>query len=208
MNMGRRNTTKLTAAMDSLAALIIVVAVVIWANQQRMPQGGLAQFLQMRITLLNASFSIVFTILWKECLESLGLYRGTYTELTRPALVAGAGCGLMTAVLALYLQARHAQGPVGHILAAFFVTSFAYGCSAYCSRARACAGPSANPSRSSLSAAVAARERPGASCESIITGRSSSSGSSTTVTSQKWRPILRDAFSAASMNFPTSCCAM
>ncbi len=124
--MGRRNTTKLTAAMDSLAALIIVVAVVIWANQQRMPQGGLAQFLQMRITLLNASFSIVFTILWKECLESLGLYRGTYTELTRPALVAGAGCGLMTAVLALYLQARHAQGPVGHILAAFFVTSFAY----------------------------------------------------------------------------------
>jgi exopolysaccharide biosynthesis polyprenyl glycosylphosphotransferase len=126
--MGRRNATKLTAAMDSLAALIIVVAVVIWANQQwmRMPQGGLTQFLEMRITLLNASFCIVFTILWKECLESLGLYRGSFTELARPALVAGAGCGFMTAVLALYLEARHAQGPVGHILAAFFVAAFIY----------------------------------------------------------------------------------
>jgi exopolysaccharide biosynthesis polyprenyl glycosylphosphotransferase len=124
--MSQRHATKLTAAMDSLAALIIVVAVVIWANQQRMPQGGLAQFLEMRITLLNASFSIVFTILWKECLDSLGLYRSSYTELARPALVAGAGCGLMTAVLAMYLMARHAQGPVGHIVLAFFVISFVY----------------------------------------------------------------------------------
>ena len=124
--MSRRNATKLTAAMDGVAALIIAVAVVIWANQQRMPQGGLTQFLEMRITLLNASFSIVFAVLWKECLESLGLYRGSYTELTRPALVAGTGCGLMTALLALYLEVRHAQGPVGRILVAFFVTAFVY----------------------------------------------------------------------------------
>lgn len=124
--MARRNATKLTAAMDGLAALTIAVAVVIWANQQRMPQGGLTQFLEMRITLLNASFSIVFAVLWKECMAGLGLYRGSYKGLTLPALVAGTGCGLMTAVLALYLEVRHAQGPVGRILVAFFVTAFVY----------------------------------------------------------------------------------
>lgn len=124
--MARRNATKLTAAMDGLAALTIAVAVVIWANQQRMPQGGLAQFLEMRITLLNASFSIVFAVLWKECMAGLGLYRGTYKGLRLPALVAGTGCGLMTAVLALYLEVRHAQGPVGRILIAFFVSAFVY----------------------------------------------------------------------------------
>jgi exopolysaccharide biosynthesis polyprenyl glycosylphosphotransferase len=124
--MARRNATKLTAAMDGLAALTIAVAVVIWANQQRMPQGGLTQFLEMRITLLNASFSIVFAVLWKECMAGLGLYRGSYKGLTLPALVAGTGCGLMTAVLALYLDLRHAQGPVGRILVAFFITAFVY----------------------------------------------------------------------------------
>jgi exopolysaccharide biosynthesis polyprenyl glycosylphosphotransferase len=124
--MARRNATKLTAAMDGLAALTIAVAVVIWANQQRMPQGGLAQFLEMRITLLNASFSIVFAVLWKECMAGLGLYRGSYKDLRLPVLVAGTGCGLMTVVLALYLELRHAQGPVGRILAAFFVTAFVY----------------------------------------------------------------------------------
>jgi exopolysaccharide biosynthesis polyprenyl glycosylphosphotransferase len=124
--MARRNATKLTAAMDGLAALTIAVVVVIWANQQRMPQGGLTQFLEMRITLLNASFSIVFAVLWKECMEGLGLYRGSYKELSLPALVAATGCGLMTAVLALYLEVRHAQGPVGRILVAFFVTAFTY----------------------------------------------------------------------------------
>ncbi|MGB9418940.1 MAG: sugar transferase [Acidobacteriaceae bacterium] len=124
--MARRNATKLTAAMDGVAALTIAVAVVIWANQQRMPQGGLTQFLEMRITLLNASFSIVFAVLWKECMAGLGLYRDSYKDLIRPALVAGTGCGLMTAVLALYLELRHAQGPAGRILAAFFVAAFVY----------------------------------------------------------------------------------
>jgi exopolysaccharide biosynthesis polyprenyl glycosylphosphotransferase len=124
--MRQRNSTTLAAALDSLVALAIVVAAVAWANQRRMPEGGLREFLQMRVTLLNSSFSIVFAVLWKECLEMLGLYRDNFTELLRPTLRSATGCGIMAALLALYLEARHAKGPVAPVVVAFFVTAFAY----------------------------------------------------------------------------------
>ncbi len=124
--MRQRNSTTLTAALDSLVALAIVVAAVAWANQRRMPEGGLREFLEMRVTLLNASFSIVFAVLWKECLEMLGLYRDNFTELLRPMLRLATGCGIMAGLLALYLEARHARGPIVPVVVAFFVTAFAY----------------------------------------------------------------------------------
>jgi exopolysaccharide biosynthesis polyprenyl glycosylphosphotransferase len=125
--MKKRNSTTLTASVDSLVALAIVVAAMAWANKSRMPQGGPREFLQMRITLLNASFAIVFAVLWKECLDKLGLYRESFTELLSPALRLTAGCGIMTGVLALYLEAAlHAQGPVGSAILAFFVAVFIY----------------------------------------------------------------------------------
>ncbi len=125
--MKKRNSTTLTASVDSLVALAIVVAAMAWANKSRMPQGGPREFLQMRITLLNASFAIVFAVLWKECLDKLGLYRESFTELLSPVLRLTAGCGIMAGVLALYLEAAlHAQGPVGRAIAAFFVAVFTY----------------------------------------------------------------------------------
>lgn len=125
--MKKQNSTTLTASVDSLVALAIVVAAVAWANKSRMPQGGPREFLQMRITLLNASFAIVFAVLWKECLDKLGLYRESFTELLRPLLRLTAGCGIMAGVLALHLAlALHAQGPVGRSVAAFFVAVFTY----------------------------------------------------------------------------------
>jgi exopolysaccharide biosynthesis polyprenyl glycosylphosphotransferase len=125
--MKKRNSTTLTASVDSLVALAIVVAAMAWANKSRMPQGGPREFLQMRITLLNASFAIVFAVLWKECLDKLGLYRESFTELLRPVLRLTAGCGIMAGVLALYLVAAlHAQGPVGRAILAFFVAVFTY----------------------------------------------------------------------------------
>jgi exopolysaccharide biosynthesis polyprenyl glycosylphosphotransferase len=124
--MKKRNSTTLTAAVDSLVALAIVVAAVAWANQRRMPQGGPREFLEMRITLLNASFCIVFAVLWKECLDKLGLYRDSFTELLRPTLRLATGCGIMAGVLALYLEARHAQGPVLRVVVAFCVAAFTY----------------------------------------------------------------------------------
>jgi exopolysaccharide biosynthesis polyprenyl glycosylphosphotransferase len=124
--MRQRNSTTLAAAIDSLVALAIIVAAVAWANQRRMPEGGLREFLAFRVTLLNSSFCIVFAVLWKECLEKLGLYRDNFTELLRPTLRSATGCGIMAGLLALYLAARHAKGPVAPVVAAFFVAAFAY----------------------------------------------------------------------------------
>ena len=124
--MKQRNSTTLTAAFDSLVALAIVVAAVAWANQRRMPQGGPREFLEIRVTLLNASFAIVFAVLWKECLDKLGLYRESFTELLRPALRLATGCGIMAGVLGLYLEASRVQGPVVRAVITFFVAAFAY----------------------------------------------------------------------------------
>src|ERR1700722_16451197 len=119
------NARSLLSATDSLIALALAVGAVIWANQQRMPQGGLSEFLEMRITALNASFAIVFAVIWRQCMEALGLYR-RFAELLRPTLMTAAGVGIMTALLGLYLQARHARGPVAQILVGFFIAAFTY----------------------------------------------------------------------------------
>jgi exopolysaccharide biosynthesis polyprenyl glycosylphosphotransferase len=119
------NTPSLTGAIDSLIALVLAVGAVVWANQQRMPHGALSEFLKIRITPLNASFSIVFAVLWQQCMQRLGLYR-RFTEFLRPALISVAGVGIMTALLALFLEARRAQGPVQQILIAFFIAAVSY----------------------------------------------------------------------------------
>jgi exopolysaccharide biosynthesis polyprenyl glycosylphosphotransferase len=98
---------------------------VVWANESRMPQGGLGEFLEMRTTPLNASFAIVFAVLWQQCMQGLGLYR-RFAELLRPALLTAAGVGFMTTLLALYLVAIRAQGPVPPVLLGFFVAAFSY----------------------------------------------------------------------------------
>ena len=103
------STQSLTGATDSLIALGLAVGAVVWANQQRMPH-GLGEFLTIRITPLNASFSIVFAVLWQQCMQALGLYQ-RFTELLRPTLKAIIGVGIMTAVLSLFLVARRAEGP-------------------------------------------------------------------------------------------------
>jgi exopolysaccharide biosynthesis polyprenyl glycosylphosphotransferase len=118
------NARSFLIAADGLLALSLAVGAVVWANQQRMP-GGLGEFLKIRITLLNASFSIIFVVIWQQCMGALGLYR-RFVELLRPTLITAAGSGIMTALLALYLAARHAEGPVPQTLAAFFVAAFSY----------------------------------------------------------------------------------
>lgn len=119
------NRRSLLPAIDSLIALVLAVAAVVWANQQRMPEGGLGEFLELRVTILNASFAIVFAVLWQQCMAALGLYH-RFTSLLRPTLRTAAGVGIMTALLALYLEARRAQGPVLRIVVAFYIATFAY----------------------------------------------------------------------------------
>src|ERR1700733_12426150 len=119
------NARPLVGGTDSLIALMIAVAAVVWANQQRMPLGGLGEFLKIRVTSLNASFSIVFAVLWQLCMQALGLYRRS-SELLRPTLNSAAGVGLMTVLLGLYLEARRAEGPGRPVLVAFFLAAFCY----------------------------------------------------------------------------------
>jgi exopolysaccharide biosynthesis polyprenyl glycosylphosphotransferase len=121
-----RNSTALSAALDSLIALGLAVGAVVWANERYIPQGGLAEFLLIRITLLNVSFSIVFAIVWKQCLTTLGLYRRDLDGLRSLVLRSATACAIMTALLDLYLQARHARGPVEPILASFLLVAFLY----------------------------------------------------------------------------------
>jgi exopolysaccharide biosynthesis polyprenyl glycosylphosphotransferase len=119
------NSRFLLGATDSLIGLALAVGAVVWANERRIPPGGLGEFLKIRITLLNVSFSIVFAVLWQQCMEALGLYRRS-SEFLRPTLMTAVGAGVMTILLALYLQARHALDPIPQILVAFFIAAFGY----------------------------------------------------------------------------------
>jgi len=53
-------------------------------------------------TLLNASFAVVFTILWKQCFVYLGLHDRNLDGLRRLLKRTAAACGMMTALLACY----------------------------------------------------------------------------------------------------------
>jgi exopolysaccharide biosynthesis polyprenyl glycosylphosphotransferase len=119
------NSRSLLEAADGLIAPMLAVGAVVWANWQRIPQGGLGDFLEMRVTPLNASFSIVFAVLWHRCMEALGLYR-RFAGLLHLTLMTAVGVGTMTALLALYLEARRAQVPLPLTLVAFFIAAFIY----------------------------------------------------------------------------------
>lgn len=121
-----RNSPALLAAIDSLVALGLAVGAVVWVNLRHMPHGGFSEFLRIRITLLNASFSVVFVILWKQCLTVLGLYRRDLDGLRNLVLRTAVACAIMTALLDLYLQARHAPGPVPQVLMSFLLVAFLY----------------------------------------------------------------------------------
>jgi hypothetical protein len=70
------------AVLDSLAVLCIVVETVCVNNGSRIMQDGLAGFLSIRITPLNASFCFVFVVLWNQCVEMLGLYQNDFRKFT------------------------------------------------------------------------------------------------------------------------------
>ena len=85
-----------------------------------------AECFATRVSLLNVSFSVVFAILWKQCLTHLGLYSRDLAGLYRLVMRTAAACVMMTTLLALYLDAHHAQGPVGRILVNFLIVGFVY----------------------------------------------------------------------------------
>ena len=134
----------LTATIDSLVALGLAVGSVMCAGlygvlgdtlrdapggagsigAPHLALGAVAQFLLIRMTLLNASFSIVFVMLCRQCFSSLGLYRRDAELLRHLMMRTAAACAIAAALLAGYLEARHARGPICLIVSSFLIALF------------------------------------------------------------------------------------
>jgi exopolysaccharide biosynthesis polyprenyl glycosylphosphotransferase len=119
-----RKVRSVAEIVDSFLVLGLVVGAVCLNNWSRIFQSGLADFLGLRITLLNATFCVVFVLLWNQCLELFGLYRNDFTELASPLIRVAAGCSIMTAVLALYLSLRQATEPIVPVISSFLILAF------------------------------------------------------------------------------------
>lgn len=124
--MRQKKPRTLTVAVDGLVSLILAVFAVVWANQLYMPAGTLAGFLEMRVTLLNTIFAIIFVILSTKCSTALGLYQGDFTDWFRAGLKTTTTCGIMTAFVAFYLQLRKSPSPITVILLEFFISVCVY----------------------------------------------------------------------------------
>src|SRR5882724_5537696 len=120
------NSSTWLAALDGLIALVAALLSALQWNLGRMAPGGITRFLEMRVTLLNATFGAGFVLAWIWIFSSLGLYqlefRGFLPVLKRVA----AACALMTSLFGFYLLSSRTQGPAGAITATFFVIVFAW----------------------------------------------------------------------------------
>jgi exopolysaccharide biosynthesis polyprenyl glycosylphosphotransferase len=124
--MMRRHLHGFIAAFDSLIALVITLLILVAGNSERLPAGGAKQFLEVRVTLLNVIFAILYMVTWKSCLKVFGLYRGAFRSLSRQALQVAKSCVVMTAVLAAFLVASHTKGPLLRIPPMLFAAAFVY----------------------------------------------------------------------------------
>jgi exopolysaccharide biosynthesis polyprenyl glycosylphosphotransferase len=112
--------------IDGLISLMLAVFAVVWANQLYMPSGTLADFLELRITLLNTIFAIVFVVLSTKSLSALGLYRSDFSDWFIAGFKAAAACGVMTTFVGIYLLLRKSPSPVKIILLEFFISAGVY----------------------------------------------------------------------------------
>jgi len=124
--MMRRHLHGLIAAFDSLIGLVITLLILVAGNSQRLPVGGANEFLEVRVTLLNVIFAILYMVTWKTCFKVFGLYRGAFRSLSRQLLQVCKSCIVMTGVLAAFLVASHAKGPLLLILPMLFAAGFVY----------------------------------------------------------------------------------
>jgi exopolysaccharide biosynthesis polyprenyl glycosylphosphotransferase len=113
-------------ATDGLVCLMLAVFAVVWANQLYMPSGTLADFLEMRVTLLNTIFAIIFVILSTKCSSALRMYEGEFTDWVRAGLKTVATCGIMTTFVAFDLLLRRSPSPITVILLEFFISTGIY----------------------------------------------------------------------------------
>jgi len=115
----------ITGVEGFVGVFLALVASVI-GNSSRIPAGDVSRFLEMRVTLLNVLFAVLFAFLWNACFRALDLHRwrqfGAFYRLVR----LGRGCVLMSFLLVFYLLVTHTAGPTFRIAAIFFLLSFGY----------------------------------------------------------------------------------
>jgi len=117
---------RLSIAVDGLVYLALAVFAYVWANQLYMPPGTLEGFLEIRVTLLNTIFAIVFFVLSTKCSSALGLYRRDLTEWFDAGLRTVTSCAVMTAFVATYLRLRKSPSPLTVILLEFLISVCVY----------------------------------------------------------------------------------
>jgi exopolysaccharide biosynthesis polyprenyl glycosylphosphotransferase len=124
--MSSSNLQSQLSRVDGLFAFAMALASTIYGNTSRVPTEQLRRFLEMRITVLNASFAALFMVAWTACFRSLGIYQTDSKGVLRDLSRIGLGSGLMTGVLAIYLRASGTTGPTGRIALCFLLCSSTY----------------------------------------------------------------------------------
>jgi exopolysaccharide biosynthesis polyprenyl glycosylphosphotransferase len=122
----RRSVLNVPAGVDGIIALAILIGIVCFTNHQSILQSGLTGFLGLRITLLNAIFSLVFVVLWQKICRTAGVYRSDLPDGTSALGRLAIACAVMTVFVTAYLKMRAATEPIRLIATDFFVISFCY----------------------------------------------------------------------------------
>ena len=78
MTSRAKTSPTLLAAVDGLIALAFALFAAVHWNLDRMSPGGITHFLEIRFTLLNATFGALFVLVWIWTFGSLGLYRSEF----------------------------------------------------------------------------------------------------------------------------------
>jgi len=114
------------ARADGSFAFAMALASVVYGNGARVPVAQLHHFLGIRITVLNAAFAGLFILVWAYCFEMLGLYRSEQIGILGKLWRIAVGCGVMSAVLLLYLEIARTTGPTARITLLFFSCAVLY----------------------------------------------------------------------------------
>ena len=120
------HSASLSAAIDGLIAVSLAIGAVVTVSEPRIPSGNLAHFLLQRMTVMNASFAIAFAIVCGQCFSTFKLFRRDAEGMLRLILRTVVACATAAGVLAAYLEARHANGPVGLIAMGFLAALLTY----------------------------------------------------------------------------------
>jgi len=102
----------------------VALTSVVAGNSSRLPLGSAHQFLETRITILNAAFAALFMAAWTYCFSVLE--RPQADGIIGKLLKTTYGCAAMSLLLGIYLNASHTTGPTLLIAIIFFLTSVSY----------------------------------------------------------------------------------